>query len=92
MRKLINKKVRNTDNMACVARREGDSNDCYSTYSRLMKDSRDNTYYLWSGHFWAGLGDDSLTLVEDVIDFLERSGWSLSGEEAEEVEELLDLE
>lgn len=96
MKKLINGKVRDTDKMSCIISREGDSNDCYSTYSRIMLDERDNTHYLWSGHFWGGLGPDEITPIDDVprlvsgVDNDFGIAWDLDENEAEYIEGLLD--
>lgn len=88
MRKLINNKIRNTDRMIKVVSREGNPNDCYSIYSRIMLDNRDGTYYLWTGHFWSGLGSDNLTVLEDILLFISESGWSLDEREADYIEKL----
>ena len=90
MKKLINGKIRNTDKLEQIACREGNPNDCYSGYSRLLHDPRDDTYYLWSGSFWAGLGPDQLREVADPIEYLEGERWTLSNVEAQAIQGILD--
>jgi len=93
MRKLIDGKVRDTKKMECVVAREGNSNDCYGVYNRIMLDKRDNTHYLWFGHWSSGLGPDEITPIEDVPAFVSGHEWELDEEdEAEYVEELLDTQ
>lgn len=89
MRKLLSGKVRDTSKMEEICGRSGDSNDCYGTYSHLMRDQRDGKFFHWAGHHWAGLGEDTLELVVDAAAFIEEEEYTLDADEAARVESLL---
>jgi hypothetical protein len=75
--------------MQLICSRSGDRNDCYSTYSRLYQDPRDDKFFVESGHHWAGLGEDTLNEEKQPMMWIEENITYLTDEEAERVEKLL---
>jgi hypothetical protein len=88
MRKVVNRRVRDTAELECVCGRDGEPSRCYSTYSYLLHDPRDQTWYVWRGNHWAGLGPDSLEGVEDPLELCEEEGYELSAEQTARLEAL----
>jgi len=88
MRKLINGKVRNTGKMTTVCSRSGNRNDCYSMFSVVLKDERDNTYYHFSGHNWSGVGNDTLAALDNPKEHIEQSGYELTEDQSKVVESM----
>lgn len=89
MRKLMLGKVRDTKKMVRVAGKSGDPNECYSTFSYLLRDERDGECFNFYGHHWAGLGQDQLVHVPKPLEFIEREDFVLSDEDAAKIETML---
>jgi len=89
MKRLINKKIRDTNKMSLICARSGNRNDCYSTFCSVLQDERDNTFYAFYGNNWSGLGPDTLEPISDVISFIEENFTSLGDDEVKRVEKLL---
>lgn len=92
MKKLIAGKVRDSAKLERVAKRSGNPNECYSTFSIVLHDPRDGKFFHFHGHHWGGLGDDQLELIDSPAEFIEEQGYELSDEDAAKLADLLNIE
>jgi len=88
MKVLIDSRVRDTKEMELILMKEGNPNDCYSTFNHMYYDKRDGTFYQFCGHFWGGIDNDTLTKMgnQEIDEYLD--GYSLSDSEVKRLTEL----
>lgn len=89
MRRVIDGRVRNTERMETICGRWGNPNSCTSSFTYLLFDSSDNTYYAHTGYHWSGVGSDGLIAVADPLKFIERQEFKLTEAEADRIATLI---